>query len=123
MGLCSIRRYDAELGGVLLAYGKLRSSTSAPHATAPGQAPICRIFDELPPIHARVAMEAVLFAPQLGRRLTGTVTALSNGHVSLLIGTAWRALGGWADSLLCCFFCGRAYRATPCIVEATACLV
>jgi hypothetical protein len=43
------------------------------------------MFDELPAVHVRVTMEALLFTPRLGELLTGRVNITGPGHVGCLV--------------------------------------
>lgn len=97
-----LTRFHAGLGGVLLAFSRPRFATAgATRASATGGGayvrsgggarPLGRIFDELPVVHVRVTVDALLFRPALGQRITGVVTGGSAGHVSLLVGGLFNA--------------------------------
>lgn len=95
------------MGGVLLAYGKLRFADSVDTVEAPsggGQylhahtaAPLARMFDELPYMHVRVSFDALLFKPKLGDTVKGKVHSLAGGHIGLLVGGLFNASIPLAD--------------------------
>ena len=89
-------RYNAELGGVLVAYSRLRPATAAATATpaegggaylrSTDAMPLCRIYDDQPVMHARVSMDAMIFAPRLGDLLSATVSSVGSDHIGALVG-------------------------------------
>ena len=53
--------------------------------------PLCRIIDDIPVLHARVAMNALLFRPRLGDVVKGRVQFLNAGLISMLVGGLFNA--------------------------------
>lgn len=95
-------RYHSELGGVLLAYARPRFATSTATASAAGcgggpyvashsGAPLGRIFEELPVIHVRVSVDALVFKPSVGSVMHGRVVSMSPGHLGLLVAGLFNA--------------------------------
>ena len=100
-----LNRFHPGIGGALIAYARPRFATtettgrgngdnSVLYARRSGIAtlvPLGRICDELPFVHTRVTVDALLFRPVLGQLLTGTVTSASTGHIGVLVAGLFNA--------------------------------
>lgn len=75
-----ILQYSDGIGGILLAFENVHIISDNPSFF------VGTILNELPYIHYHIAIDALVFAPRTGCRMTGTVTETSfHSHVSLIV--------------------------------------
>lgn len=96
-----LAKYHAELGGVLLAYARPRFATQrgasesvsggGPYVHSHTGEALGRIFEELPVLHVRLSVDALVFKPCIGQILHGRVVSLSSGHLGLLVAGLFNA--------------------------------
>lgn len=68
-----LMRYSEPLRGVVLAFSNVRLAT-----------PLGHIINEMPYIHCKVLADALVFQPQEGMVLRGTVNKIGSNHVGML---------------------------------------
>ena len=73
-------KYSDGIGGILLAFENLKIISENKNSVSG------IILDELPHIHYRVSMDALVFSPTAGSKMSGTVTESSfHSHLSLVV--------------------------------------
>lgn len=70
-----LMQYSEKLQGVVLAFSKVELEKPAGH-----------IVNEMPYIHCKVRADALVFRPQPGMRLQGTVNKIGSNHIGMLFG-------------------------------------
>ena len=103
-----LTRYHSGIKGVLVAYAKPRFEDAPPasiphcsgglaYSASHARQPLGHIIDELPVLHVRVTVDALVFRPRLGQILHGSVVSLSSGHVGMLVAGLYNASVAGAD--------------------------
>eukprot|EP01124_Arcella_intermedia_P024074 TRINITY_DN3981_c0_g1_i1.p1 TRINITY_DN3981_c0_g1~~TRINITY_DN3981_c0_g1_i1.p1 ORF type:complete len:349 (-),score=113.44 TRINITY_DN3981_c0_g1_i1:26-1072(-) len=75
-----LMKFVPSLGGVLLSWSNLRLLEPSAH-----------IFWERPEIHLKIGLSVVVFSPDVGDELVGTVTSKGTDYISLLVYSTWHA--------------------------------